>query len=109
MHTLVDTHEAYVLFRYWLDQAPRQKTWIFGKSRFLGTIGAIRQWVCEEDGVAVLPSYFVKEQLKRGELVELMPEIRASSDWFRLIWMKGHPRESELRELGKQLSQMPLA
>jgi DNA-binding transcriptional LysR family regulator len=107
-HTLVDTSEAYVLFRYWLDNAPRQQSWVFGRSRFLGTIGAIRQWVMEEDGLAVLPSYFVEPQLLSGELVEVMPEVEASSDWFRLIWMAGHPREEELRRIGKALSQMPL-
>ena len=107
-HTLVDTSEEYVLFRYWLDNAPRQQSWVFGRSRFLGTIGAIRQWVMEEDGLAVLPSYFVEPQLLSGELVEVMPEVEASSDWFRLIWMAGHPREEELRQIGKALSQMPL-
>jgi DNA-binding transcriptional LysR family regulator len=108
-HTLVDTHEAFVLFRYWLDQAPRQESWIFGKTRFLGTIAAIRQWVIEEDGLAVLPTYFVSEQLKSGELIEVMPSIIPRSDWFRLIWLKDHPREQELRTLAKELSQIPLS
>ena len=107
-HTLVDTHEAFVLFRYWLDQAPRQDSWVFGRTRFLGTIAAIRQWVCEEEGLAVLPHYFIKKQLETGELIEAMPTIAPRSDFFRLIWLKDHPREPELRTLGQELSKIPL-
>lgn len=108
LHTLVDTAESHDLFRYWLDRAPTQKSWIFGKTRFLGTIAAIGQWVLEEDGVAVLPRYFVQPELDAGRLVEILPEVQPANDWFRLIWLQGHPREQELREIGTQLRQEPL-
>jgi DNA-binding transcriptional LysR family regulator len=107
-HTLVDTSESHDLFRYWLDRAPSQKSWIFGQSRFLGAIGAIRQWVLEEDGVAVLPLYFIQNQLDNGQLVRVLPKVEAASDWFRLIWLQGHPREMELREIAHQLCRTPL-
>jgi DNA-binding transcriptional LysR family regulator len=107
-HTLVDTAESHDLFRYWLDRAPSQESWIFGKTRFLGTIAAIAQWVLEEDGVAVLPHYFVEPELKAGRLIEILPEVQPANDWFRLIWLQGHPREQELREIGTQLRQEPL-
>jgi LysR family transcriptional regulator, glycine cleavage system transcriptional activator len=107
-HTLVDTAESLDLFRYWLDRAPSQKSWIFGKTRFLGAISAIRKWVTEEDGVAVLPLYFIQAELDAGQLVPILPEVEPASDWFRLIWLKGHPREVEIREIGHHLCQTPL-
>jgi DNA-binding transcriptional LysR family regulator len=107
-HTLIDTSDSLVLYRYWLDRAPSQNSWLFGHLRFLGTIGAIRQWILEEDGVAVLPTYFIQEDLDAGRLVLVMPKVKPAKDWFRLIWLQGHPREAELREIGAQLSQMPL-
>ena len=107
-HTLADTSDAFVLFRYWLDQAPSQKSWIFGQLRYLGTIGAIRKWILEEEGVAVLRAYFIQKDLDAGRLVEVMPDIRPAKDFFRLIWLQGHPREEELRALGAHLSEMDL-
>lgn len=107
-HTLVDTSESHDLFRYWLDRSPSQKSWIFGQSRFLGAISAIRQWVLEEDGVAVLPLYFIQNQLDTGQLIQILPKVEAASDWFRLIWLQGHPREVELREIAQHLRREPL-
>jgi len=107
-HTLVDISDGFVLFRYWLDQAPSANQWVFGKQRFLGTIGAIYHWVIHHDGVAVLPAYYVEPDLKSGRLVEILDDVCPAKDWFRLVWVNGHPRDAELRELGSQLTQLPL-
>ena len=60
-------------------------------------------------GVAVLPLYFVRDALRRGRLVRLMPRVTLPSDCFRLIWRTGHPRSRELHELAGTLSRRPLS
>ena len=107
-HTLVDIGPDLPLFRYWRDRAPPEEAWSFAGIRHLGTIGAIRDWVLRGRGIAVLPCYFVGPDLAAGRLVELVPEVRASSDWFRLFWRAGHPDEGVLSEIATCLRSRPL-
>lgn len=107
-HTLIDTTSDLPLFRYFQDACPRNEWWRFGHVQHLGTIAAIRARVCEGAGVAVLPRYFVDDDLRRGRLVLLMPQVRLASDVFRLIWRTGHPREDALRTLAEDLRAVPL-
>ena len=75
---------------------------------FLGTISAIRVRVLEGAGVAVLPRYFVTEDLRRRRLVALFARTPLPSDWFRLVWPAGHRHEAALKELTVELAKLRL-
>src|SRR5881394_1029978 len=74
-HTLVDISPDLPLFRYFVDQVGGNADWRFLRVEYLGTIGAVRQRVLQERGVAVLPEYFVREDLARGRLRRLMTGV----------------------------------
>lgn len=105
---LVDIDSSMPLFRYLLDVLPPEESWAFPEVSHMGTIAAIRLRVVARAGVAVLPRYFVTNDLREGRLVELLPHLEPRRDWFRLIWLKGHQREQELQTLAKQLRALPL-
>ncbi len=107
-HTLVDTSPALSLFRYWSDQVPAGERWAFGKHQFLGAIAPIRHWVLAERGVAVLPEYFIREDLEAGRLERILTHVEARTDWFRLVWLKDHVRRRDLEALGRFLATQPL-
>ena len=107
--TLVDVTGDLPLFRYFLDALPGGEPWPFKRVEYMGGIGAIRRRLLDGDGrVAVLPTYFIRADLRAGRLVRLMPRVRARSDAFRLVWRSGHPRESELLALAGELRALPL-
>jgi len=107
-HRLLELHPDLPLFRYLLDARPGDEVWAFDRMQFLGTIGAVRACVIDGSGVAVLPAYFVAEDLKAGRLVSLLPRTKLHVDWFRLVWKEGHPRSEALRRLGTALAAVPL-
>ncbi len=107
-HRLLDAGEDLPLFRYLLDAGSKKTLWKFKSTTYLGTIAAIRQRVLEGDGVAVLPEYFVRQDIAKRRLQVLLPSRKIPSDWFRLVWKLGHPREDQLQELADQLRQSPL-
>jgi DNA-binding transcriptional LysR family regulator len=107
-HTLLDLHPDLPLFRYFLDGGPAPQPWRFGATVFLGTIAAVRYRVLEGAGIAVLPAYFVAEDLRRGRLVALLPDRPLRSDWFRLLWRAGHRRSPQLEGLAAELRELPL-
>lgn len=107
-HQLLELHPDLPLFRYLLDARPGEEVWAFEQMQFLGTIGAVRARVLDGAGVAVLPAYFVAEDLKAGRLVSLLPRTKLQVDWFRLVWKEGHPRTESLRRLGTTLAEHPL-
>jgi DNA-binding transcriptional LysR family regulator len=107
-HSLVDISGDLPLFRYWRDQAPPEEAWSFAAIRHLGTIGAIRAWIVAGHGVGVLPAYFVDADLRVGRLREILPQVRAGSDWFRLVWRARHPDEAALVQLARSLKDRPL-
>ena len=107
-HTLIDSSPELPLFRYFLEAARPGEPWRFARLSYLGTIGAIRLRVREGAGVAVLPRYFVAQDLARGQLVALVPRIKPLPDLFRLIWRADHPRTVELRALAAELERLPL-
>jgi LysR family glycine cleavage system transcriptional activator len=86
----------------------RASSWRFARHEYLGTIGAIRLRVLQGAGVAVLPRYFVDEDLRAKRLVRLAPKTPLQEDAFRLIWRARHPREHELRSLASDLAAIPL-
>lgn len=105
--TLLDITPDLPLFRYVLETA-RQATYRFTHHEYLGTIGAIRARVLQHAGVAVLPKYFVADDLARGRLVQLLASTRLARDAFRLVWRANHPRDAELRALATELAALPL-
>lgn len=107
-HTLLDVHADLPLFRYLLDAYPGPDAWSFGRTRWVGTIAAIRQLVLAGRGVAVLPRYYVADDLDNQRLTTLMPEVEPVQDWFRLVWRRDSPREAALQELATELRQFPL-
>jgi LysR family glycine cleavage system transcriptional activator len=108
-HTLIDCLPDLPLFRYFLDTRAAGESWSFGATRYLGTIAAVKQRVLEGAGVAVLPRYYVRAELKARQLREPLPKTALMHDHFRLIWRAGHPREDDLRALAEELRARPLA
>jgi DNA-binding transcriptional LysR family regulator len=107
-HTVIDGAADLPLLRYWTDALPPEQRWSFGNTSVMGTIAAIRQRVLSQHGVGVLPLYFVQPDLDSGALVQVAPQVQASSDWFRLIWREGHPQEAELLAVAEHLRGLPL-
>jgi LysR family glycine cleavage system transcriptional activator len=107
-HTLVDISADLPLFRYFVDQVGGNADWRFERVQYLGTIGAVRQRVLQGRGVAVLPSYFVSQDLQAGRLRGLMSGVRLQQDAFRLVWLRGHPRSADLAQLASELAALPL-
>jgi len=105
---LVDTTPELPLFRYFLDQQADAAAWRFGRHLYLGGIGAIRAAVLEGWGVAVLPRYFVEDDLRAGRLASLVGAGRLGSDHFRLLWRADHIRDGELVELAVALKAFEL-
>ena len=93
--TLVDSNASLPLARYWLDADVDRPHLQFRNLRFLGTIGAIREFVLSGEGVAVLPSYFVEADIKKGKLKVLFPRKKLLTDHFRLLFSKKR-RHAEL-------------
>ena len=107
-HVLIDTSEALPLFRYWRDARGGIDSLAFGSILKMGTIAAIRQLVLRGEGVAVLPEYFVKHDLKSNRLVRIFPKVRALSDHFRLVHRVDDPRASVYARLAQTLRSLPL-
>jgi LysR family glycine cleavage system transcriptional activator len=107
-HKLLDLHPDLPLFRYFLDARPAGEAWTFPSTEYLGSIGAVRYRALEGAGVAVLPRYFVEQDLAAGALTELFPKTELEHDFFRLIWRAGHQHEDEIRNLANELRAIPL-
>ena len=107
--TLVDVSRDLPLFRYFLDALPHAEPWPFKRVEYMGGIANIRQRLLDGPGkVAVLPLYFVRDDLKARRLVRLLPKKRLRSDAFRLIWRTNHPHASDLLALAEELRAQPL-
>ena len=107
-HVLLDIHGDLPLFRYFLDARAPDEVWAFDRVQLLGGIAGVRARVLEGAGVAVLPLYYVRRDVAQGRLKRLLPATKLPSDWFRLSWRSGQPREDELRQLASELAQIPL-
>lgn len=107
-HRLIDLRADLPLFRYFLDTRPGAEVWRFGGRQFLGTIAAVRARVLAGAGVAVLPTYFIAENLRTGALQTAGPATALTEDVFRLVWRQHHPLAEALRDLGVHLAGLPL-
>ncbi len=92
-HVLIDAGADLPLFGYWRD-APGGGDLAFARHLRLGTIAAIRQLALSGEGVAVLPEYLVREDLRRRRLKRLLPDVTANQDYFRLVFRRDDPRRS---------------
>ncbi len=108
-HRLIDTQPDLPLFRYFRDARSADEVWAFAEVEHMGTIAAVRARVRVGAGVAVLPRYFVADDLSTGRLVQLFDDTEMPTDRFRLLWLAGAPLAQELRALGEALRGRPLA
>lgn len=104
-HTLLDVSAELPLFRYLLGE---EEPWRFAGVHLLGAIAGVRARVLRGAGVAVLPAYFVDEDLAAGRLRRVMPDRPIARDTFRLWWRADRPRPGELRSLAEQMRALPL-
>jgi len=107
-HVLIDLAPDLPLFRYFLDQAGGSALWKFKHIEYLGTIGAVRLRLLQGKGIAILPEYFVIEDLAASKLKRIMPEIIIPQDYFRLIWRHDHPKAEAIKLLAEDLKRWPL-
>jgi len=107
-HRLIDTQPDLPLFRYFRDARSADEVWGFAGIEHMGTIAAVRARVRAGAGVAVLPRYFVADDLATGRLVRLFAETAMPTDRFRLLWLDRAPLAPELRALGEALQVRPL-
>lgn len=107
-HRLIDTQPDLPLFRYFRDARSADEVWAFSAVEHMGTIAAVRARVRAGAGVAVLPRYFVADDLAAGRLIRLFAETEMPTDRFRLLWLDGAPLGPELRVLGDTLRARPL-
>lgn len=107
-HTLVDIDRQLPLFRYWRDSPGAWDSLAFQSIRRMGTIAAIRVLILRGEGVAVLPEYFVRDDLKKKRLARLLPRVSASTDAFRLVFRGDDPRRSTYDALAKSLRKCPV-
>ena len=108
-HVLVDINEALPLFQYWRDAPGGVDSMRFQSILRMGTIALIRELVLRGEGVAVLPEYFVKDDLSSGKLVQIMPKVVAQVDHFRLIFRADDPRRSFFSSMAETMKESPLA
>lgn len=107
-HTLVDIGPALPLYSYWVAGLGSQPRPALAGTRWMGTLDAIRAWVVDGRGVAVLPAYRIAADLAAGRLVRVLPEIDAQHDFFRLWHRRGDPRGPLLESVAEVLRAAPL-
>ena len=108
-HVLLDHSADMPLFRYWRDAPGGGDRMQFAKVVRLGTIEAIRQRVIAHDGVAVLPEYLVRHELKAGSIRRLFPSIKPLHDYFRLVFRIDDPRRTIYERLASTMMRTPLS
>lgn len=93
-HCLIDAHEERPLFRYFRDAEHAPNALHFNDFRIMGTTAAIREMVLANQGVAVLPYYLVKPDIKAGTLKRIFPAVELRCDYFRLMFRRDDPNRS---------------
>lgn len=105
-HVLVDVDESLPLFAYLRTTGLPLR---FSRVLTLGTIAAVRAAVVDGEGIAVLPRYFVADELRRKRLVAVLPKARLGHDWFRLVFRADDTRRALLEQVARSLKARPLA
>ena len=80
----------------------------FARLLRMGTIAAIRAVVVAGGGIAVIPRYYVAADLASGALVEVMPQVQARHDWFRLVYRTDDRRTALFDAIARGLASEPL-
>ena len=107
-HTLIDVSPELPLFHYFRDAPGGWDSIEFANVRTLGTIEAIRQRVVAGAGIAVLPEYLVRPDLKAGKVKKIVPAVRPIHDYFRLVFRADDPRKATYELLARSLLEIPL-
>ena len=107
-HVLLDAAPDLPLYRYFRDAGGGALGLHFARSIFLGSIGAIRYALLDQVGVAVLPEYFVRQDLASGRLRRLFPKVTPLADSFRLVFRATDPRRPIFESLAHDLARAPL-
>ena len=108
-HVLLDISPDLPLFRYWRDAPGAGAGLSFGKHTYLGTIAAIRHRVVEGAGIAVLPEYVVRGDLKARRLLRVLPKVALLHDHFRLVFRADDTRRVLFESLAASLARTPLS
>ena len=107
-YPLVDISASFPLFRYFAEPHNLHPKQLFSQYQFLGTISAILYWVQHQEGVAVLPSYFVQDALKEESISVILPKYNLHHDYFRVFWRRAHWAESTILSIVQELRKHPL-
>jgi DNA-binding transcriptional LysR family regulator len=107
-HTLIDIDAQLSLFRYWRDAPAGGDRLRFARIVRYGTIEAIRRRVAAGAGIAVLPAYLVRRELKSGAFKKVLPAIVPTHDWFRLVFRTDDARRSIYDAIAKSMLACPL-
>lgn len=105
-HTLLDASPDLPLFRYWRNAAGDRLH--FARGSWLGGIAAIRRQALDGEGVAVLPLYYVRDDLAAKRLARIMPSVEAQHDHFRLVFRVSDPRRAIFESIAEDFGQAPL-
>lgn len=77
---LIDIDESYTCLGAWIGKsAPKFLTELQGTSPaiVIPDFHAIRQLVLDDQGIAVLPRYLIEDDLKRGTLIQVLPDLES--------------------------------
>jgi DNA-binding transcriptional LysR family regulator len=107
-HTLLDMDAELPLFRYWRDAPTGGDRLRFGRIVRLGTIEAIRQRVAAQAGVAVLPLYLIRSELRSGLFRRVLPKVTLLHDYFRLVFRTDDARRSIYEGMAKKMLESDL-
>jgi len=105
-HTLVDVDPMLSLFAYFREVAGT-RVLRFASFSYMGTVDAIRSSVLAGEGVAVLPKYLIRADLKTGRLKVLFPQLPPQHDYFRLFYRVDDSRLSTYESLAAQMQRWP--
>ncbi len=107
-HTLLDASADLPLYRYWRDAGRSHDRFTFSGSSWLGNIDPIRRQVLEGEGVAVLPEYFVRDDLRARRMERILPREPLLFDHFRLVFRANDPRRSVFELMAETLAKSSL-
>ncbi len=105
-HTLVDASADLPLYTYFRDAASFSLP--FARVQRIGTTSGMRALAVSGDGVAVLPTHLIREDLRAKRLVRLFPAVVPRSDWFKLVFRRDDPRRSAYEAVAAALLEVPL-
>lgn len=104
-HVLLDIDTTLPLTRYLTSKVGSIS---FKRVRSCGAGAAIIHLLLNNEGVAVVPKYMVRAELKSGSLVRLCDDENLQADSFRLIFRQSSMLEPVLKKMGDFLRTRPL-